>query len=263
MGSTGVTGFDEDREGIKDSPFRGEHPGSSTDTQRLADSGQEQGRSIGGRSALWARHRQLHGGQMVPRQGTAPPGPMKTVIQSVVQVVVENGQSSIGAFVLPTVPTVVDFPSYGPLTVPAGPAYPSAPPQTLPTVPAYPFATTAATPASSAAISASSSAAISSTGNAAIPASSNTATSASSNTATLAPAIVPELSSALQNSNSSRTSLSSSQTLQSSSLSKIRPNHSSVQLPVVKTSSAFPSITAVGNFSIISEFIAHGACISH
>ena len=256
MSSTGVAsaGFIEDHNDIKNPPFRGPYSASSRDTPELAESRLKQGRPIGGRSALWARHRELHGGQMVPRQDTVASGPIKTVIQSVVQVVVENGQSSVGVLTLPQVPTVVPFPSYGPLTVPAVPAYPSAPPQTLPTVPTYPFATTATALSSNAAISASTNAAPSVPSNAASSAPSNIASSAPRIAGTSAPAIAPEFSSALQSSNSSQTSFSRSKPLPSSSSSKLPTSHSSAQASSVRTSSEFPSLTAAGNFSMISEF---------
>ncbi|MCJ1400982.1 hypothetical protein MMC11_004193 [Xylographa trunciseda] len=90
-----------------------------------------------------------------PPEPTPPPnrlqrrdmldGPaVETVVTSVVDVVFESGSSQIAEITLtalPTVPTVVSFPSYGPLTVPVFPTYP---PQTLPTVPAYPFPSSAA-----------------------------------------------------------------------------------------------------------------------
>ncbi|MCJ1432177.1 hypothetical protein MMC27_001533 [Xylographa pallens] len=68
---------------------------------------------------------------------------VQTVVTSVVDIVFESGSSQVAEITLsglPTVPTVVSFPSYGPLTVPAFPTYP---PQTLPTVPAYPFPSSA------------------------------------------------------------------------------------------------------------------------
>ena len=68
---------------------------------------------------------------------------VQTVITSVVDIVFESGSSQVAEITLsalPSVPTVVSFPSYGPITVPA---FPTFPPQTLPTVPAYPFPTSA------------------------------------------------------------------------------------------------------------------------
>lgn len=252
MSSMGVpSGLGEDP---KDSQLRGPRPDPSTETQGGTDSNQKQVRSVGGRSAVWSRHRHLHGGQMVPRQDIGSSAPVKTVIQSVVQVIVEDGQSSVGVLTLPTVPTVVPFPSYGPLTVPAVPPYPSAPPQTLPTVPAYPFTATASLASSEAAIPPSSISVNSSPTSPVISATSNAVTSSP------APAIVPEPSSPLQSSNSTRTDPSSSQTLQSSSSqssqssssSSLPSSGSSIQSASVRTSSDFPSLTAIGNFSIIS-----------
>ena len=67
----------------------------------------------------------------------------KTVVTSVVDIVFESGSSQIAEITLaalPTVPTVVSLPSYGPLTVPV---FPTDSPQTLPTVPSYPIPTSA------------------------------------------------------------------------------------------------------------------------
>ena len=72
---------------------------------------------------------------------------IQTVVTSVMEVVVNDGKGGGATMTMdsiPHVPTVVSFPSFGPLTVPP---YPSTPPQTLPTVPGYPFSTTEAWPA--------------------------------------------------------------------------------------------------------------------
>ena len=64
----------------------------------------------------------------------------KTVIASVVQVIIDNGSSAIAELIVPAVstvlpPTVVPFPSYGPVTVPVEPSFPTVPAAALPSVP--------------------------------------------------------------------------------------------------------------------------------
>ena len=64
----------------------------------------------------------------------------KTVIASVVQVIIDNGSSAIAELIIPAVPTAVTptfvpFPSYGPVTIPVEPSFPTVPAATFPSVP--------------------------------------------------------------------------------------------------------------------------------
>jgi len=249
MSSTGVgtADVDEDHGNPEESSSGGGYASASLELRTPGNPKEKQGGSLGRGLALWARHRRLHQRQNVSDQGPASIGAVKTVIESVVQFVVENGQSSIAALTLPTVPTVVSFPSYGQLTVPAVPTYPSFPPQTLPTVPAYPFTSAAAATLGA-----------------------TTAMPSPSNAATSAPAAGPERSSASQGSNSSGiagsssyapltstlpTPLSLSSVQSSSSISSILSQMSQASsLPV------FPLMTAGGNLSRISESSALNCC---
>ncbi|KAI9871371.1 MAG: hypothetical protein M1830_002977 [Pleopsidium flavum] len=240
MSSTGVgtADVDEDHDHPTDSPLGGGYASSSLELRAPEDVNVKQGGTLRRGLALWARHRRLHQRHIVPNPGSAPSGAVKTVIESVLQVVVENSQSSIAALTLPTVPTVVSFPSYGQLTVPAVPTYPSFPPQTLPTVPAYPFTSAA-------------------------PTTLRTTMPSTSNAVTSAPVIGPGRSSAYQGSNSSEMTSSSIHTpltstlstpLSSSSVQSSASSLSSILSQKSQASSVpvFPLATAGGNFSRIT-----------
>lgn len=232
MGSTGVDkgDTDENHTDLEDSLSSGAYGDSSPFIQAAEGIREAPSGPPGGDTALWARHRRLHQRQIVPNPAPTPLQAVKTVVESVVQIVVENGQSSVGAFMLPTVPTVISFPSYGQLTVPIVPAYPSSPPQTLPTVPAYPFTSAVAAITGAA-----------------------TEMPPPSNTAIPVPGIGPEGSSAVRGANSSDTT-SSTMHMPTSSTLLMTSSSSSVQssTPIPSRASSvpnFPFLTTGGNFS--------------